>query len=518
MNARIVGVDLALSTAHKAVILDGEETIGSLTVPMDREGFDRLIERATRGAEGPCEFVLEPTGNVWLVVGALLAHRGFLVRLVKGQKVASVRQFYSKHCKTDLTDAAAMARVPMLDPQNGAFPLQLPGIEVLNLKRLVRQRDRLVKETTRRKLFIESMWVIANPLLGQALGRDKFTTAKKAFLRRFLDPAKVKRLGKSRLAVFFTTRSRGSIRVEAVEAIYEACVKTADLYEPLRTSGQLPLDYEQLQEELNLELDFLDGFEAGTAKLEKRIEELYQAIDPDRTLTKLPGVGDRLAPLIEAHVGDVSRFRNIRAFASFCGVAPRRRQTGKSLGAKGLPITKAGQVLLRKALYLAARLAIRSDPEFAAAYTRLKARGLHENKALMVLAHKQARRIYAILNRRANGIGAGDVPYQFRTPGGRPLDQTQARTYVREHFPSKRQRLENARRDSAREGIAPGEVEDTGRRPVVSGQPEGSTIRDAPPDPVPANVLVQRVMDRLEAKARKGRVGGVSVENQVGKC
>ena len=65
-----------------------------------------------------------------------------------------------------------------------------------------------------------------------------------------------------------------------------------------------------------------------------------------------------------------------------------------------MPITKAGQRLLKKYFYLAADVARQWDAEFAAYYARRYARGDHHNHIMIALARKMALRVYALLKRR----------------------------------------------------------------------------------------------------------------------
>jgi len=92
---------------------------------------------------------------------------------------------------------------------------------------------------------------------------------------------------------------------------------------------------------------------AEHAKLElKRVEvELGQrtaSSDAVRRLKTIPAVGDRVAAVIYATVGDVTRFRNASHLASYAGLVPSVHQSGQSQSYGG--ITKEGASGLRKVL------------------------------------------------------------------------------------------------------------------------------------------------------------------------
>jgi transposase len=73
--------------------------------------------------------------------------------------------------------------------------------------------------------------------------------------------------------------------------------------------------------------------------------------DAARVVARLPGAVEercdaRLRPTLEAalaELGDPSRFRNAAALASYVGLVPRLRQSGKRAfsGARGLPLGNA---------------------------------------------------------------------------------------------------------------------------------------------------------------------------------
>src|SRR4030095_2802632 len=165
----------------------------------------------------------------------------------------------------------------------------------------------------------------------------------------------VMKLGLPRLGKFWHRASRGKADPRLAERVFKACQTTVELYSEQRRTGQLPFDYVAVAEELQAELDRIDRCEQEVAQLDDRITESYHRIDPDRVLETIPGIAKVIAPAIEAFVGDVERFLNSRCFVSNCGLCPRKKQSG--LSDQPMPITKAGQRLLKKYFYLAAETA-----------------------------------------------------------------------------------------------------------------------------------------------------------------
>jgi uncharacterized protein YcaQ len=82
----------------------------------------------------------------------------------------------------------------------------LPQKEQAPLDHLVRQRDRLVDSHRRRLQRLQDLGEAINPGLTQAAGSFLKTEAGRAFLRQYLDPQTVGRLGQQRLADFLQPR------------------------------------------------------------------------------------------------------------------------------------------------------------------------------------------------------------------------------------------------------------------------------------------------------------------------
>jgi len=149
---------------------------------------------------------------------------------------------------------------------------------------------------------------------------------------------------------------------------------------------------ESLLEMRQMERNRLDGadptvrpsIEAVLATLDAEIAATQQRIrehidhDPDLRqrrdlLDTIPGLGDATIPVLLAALGDVHRFENARSVAAFAGLSPKEHQSGKWKGHTRL--SKTGDALLRKALYMPAIVAWRHNPLIRAFCERLKAQG-----------------------------------------------------------------------------------------------------------------------------------------------
>jgi transposase len=116
-------------------------------------------------------------------------------------------------------------------------------------------------------------------------------------------------------------------------------------------------------------IDVLDGLIA-----EQESELTRQAAGDARArwLQTIPGVGAYSALVILAEIGDVARFADKKALASYAGLVPRVRESAGKRSYGG--IGHAGSETLRWILLQVAQVAVRHEPAVRVWYARLRRR------------------------------------------------------------------------------------------------------------------------------------------------
>jgi transposase len=438
MAKRIVGIDLAVAGLHRAAVYDsGRMSFVGKSFAFNRsyEGFMMLVDKAASGFRGELWFVMEPTSGAWKALSAFLIAKGYTVYLVKPQKVYDLRKFLRKHTKSDRIDAQTMAKLPIVDPQ-GIYPLTLPKPDVVALNRYCRQRERIMRSICGRKTRIQAYFTAVNPLLMECFGEHKYTHCCRAFLRCYADPFKVVKLSVEQLAGFLTRHAWGTPEPKLAEKIYNASQSAVSIFKSAKAKGMLPFEPEQFQDEINIELDLMEYEEKKIMYLDKKIQALYQRLDPQQVLQSIPGIGPVHAPSILSVTGNPARFTNLRAYKAFCGLVPRKKQSATQ-DIKGLRITKSSQRMLKKSYCLAAETARRYDPEAACMYHRLRARGRHHNQAICAVASNLAGRTYSVMKRNRLGTDT-QIPvtrkYIIHDFAGKDIDLKQGRALVVERY------------------------------------------------------------------------------------
>jgi hypothetical protein len=102
-------------------------------------------------------------------------------------------------------------------------------------------------------------------------------------------------------------------------------------------------------------------------------------------------------PLLIGVLGYARRFRNEDHIRGFCGMFPTRSSSG-GIEKPGQRLTKSGSDRVKRALYIAADVARKIDPDLAAVYWRLMVnKGHHHKQAICAVATRLVNRIYRVL-------------------------------------------------------------------------------------------------------------------------
>ncbi len=210
--ALIVGIDLGRKSAHDVIVLRREsaQQLGrAFRFDSTPSGIETLFRRiaAVHQAEEAIAFVIDSPGKAWIPIAAVLKNRGYPVYRPSSYRVRRMRQAGDRKNKSNRIDALALARCLLTYPQD-TQEVFLPQKVQAQLDQLVRQRDRIVDSLRRRKQRIQDLCEAINPGLTKAAGGFLLTEAGRAFLRAYLDPRAVVRLGKKRLSTFLDTRYR----------------------------------------------------------------------------------------------------------------------------------------------------------------------------------------------------------------------------------------------------------------------------------------------------------------------
>jgi len=405
-----LGIDVACRESHRAALADetGKVVWANRRFTTTSDQLEALWAAVRATGLAPVTVVMEPTRNAWVPLAAWLRARGASVRMVPPEQSADLRKYYNKHTKTDRLDCELLARLPLLHPEG---LLATPGLGPAEaLRRAVGHRQSLVARRTSGLQRLDALLELLGPswtaVLGTDLGKAALTV-----LERYADPHALQRLGRARLTRLLIRASRGAWREDKADGLLAAARET------LRLWPADAVDFAELAEDIGIEARLIGRLTDEVDALDDRIATHYQAADPTAIVASAPGVGPVLAPMILGRLGDAKRFRDLAAVRNYTGLVPKVSQSGTIDRHDGL--TKAGDHVLRYALFMAADHARKSDPTLAARYQRLRAAGKHHNSALCTLA--------AVLVTRIAACWRNDECYLLRDLDGNPITEAEGR-------------------------------------------------------------------------------------------
>jgi transposase len=107
-----LGIDLACRSPHHAACADeaGRLLWSGHRFRTGVGDLEALWERLPAEAE-EVMVVMEPTRNAWVPVAGWFRRQGAVVVLVPSEQSSDLRDYFSKHTKTDRLDAELLARL-----------------------------------------------------------------------------------------------------------------------------------------------------------------------------------------------------------------------------------------------------------------------------------------------------------------------------------------------------------------------------------------------------------------------
>jgi transposase len=423
---RTIGIDLALTAAHKAVVADAQGRFLTPVFPFHTTPADLecLLARARDGASTtPLQVVMEPTGMAWFPIAVFFARHEVPIFLVNSQEVADLRRYYQRHAKSDRIDTRVLVRLPVVNPEK-LHRLHLSSAATLACQRACKQLDRLDGEIVALKNRIEALDRFAWPGLEQQVFASPFAPPARWFRRHWYDPQKVRQAGVEHIQCDWEA---SGVDPDDDGAWVPRLERLANDVLALYGEDSLYLDFTELQAEVLRDQSLLEELEQRHHQLRMQVvRPLYRQIHPSRVLETLQGVGQDSAAVFASFVGEVERFSTVREFRGWSGLVPASAQSGGS-EAKGQHITQAGPDLVKKYAFLDAESARQWDPQIAAIYyTQMVERGKHHNQAVCVCATHLLDRVLAVLRT--------GQPYELRDVDGRAVSVAEARAIVLERY------------------------------------------------------------------------------------
>ena len=316
-----VGIDWADDHHDVAITDDSAKTLSQFQISHDHAGFASLHGQLAEFKQSPGQILIALETSRGLLVHELL-RSGYSVYAVNPRAVNRYKDRYVlSRAKSDALDALALAHLLRTDRQR--FKALRPFPEDYRLlDRLCQDLRKLVEEKSRVSNQITSVLKEFYPKALELVSLDSHIGI--AFLKAFPDPEALRACHKKTFMAFFKKHhySRPQ-KVEELWTLIQAPALQPDVV--VLKAGRFRL--------LAL-LDQLGPLRDHLACYEKEVKAILDKLPEAKSISSLPGVGDRLTPELTAALGpkesdSQSRFQCAEEIMRLSGCAPVTRQSGR---------------------------------------------------------------------------------------------------------------------------------------------------------------------------------------------
>jgi transposase len=283
--------------------------------------------------------------------------------------------------KTDYKDPKVIADIIEL---GHALTVVVPEGVAAELRRLTHARERSMQ---RRIALLSQLHDLAYLLFPEFLQvmKDIKTRSAQYLLRNYPTPQSIAENGLEKLTNALKKVSRGKLGKERAEALYGAANVSVGIIEGQRS---IILEAREILSHIEASEQFMD-------KIEKEMSHNLKQIPYSRFILSLKGMGEVTAAGLIGEVGDFRKFTTIAQIEKLAGLDLFEISSGKHRGARR--ISKRGRSLIRKLLFFASINVVRKGGVLHEVYQRMLEKGKPKLKALIAIARKLLRIIFALV-------------------------------------------------------------------------------------------------------------------------
>ena len=286
-------------------------------------------------------------------------------------------KLFGGDAKTDERDATVIAKTAFGIP-DALLPVAHPDPAIAAARSITAQRDFLICENTRNKNRLRSILLESCPEF-EAL----VDLSDAAELRLMAAPGSP------------WSMADASGRKTAALARGANCDKVSELIESVGSSTKP--DAAAIAAEGWAVRLLARRIAENAAEIEADDDAIAALLERDETcrcLLTIPGVGPKTASELAISI-NIDDFPSHDRLASYCGLAPRNRQSGTSISS--VSASRQGNKRLKNLLIFSCNCLARTNGRWGEYYARCRARDMPHGKALKAVARKRLKVIYTVM-------------------------------------------------------------------------------------------------------------------------
>lgn len=395
-----VGIDVSKGKSTVAILsIEGEVIEMPFGINHDVEDLEKLDKKLQKFSKEDLKIVLEQTGTYHLPILTYLLDKGYCVIAENALKIKKYLDRSLRKAKTDKKDSLKLAEYTC----DNWYKLKANFIEeekYKELKFLSRQYFSLNSMKVQQKVDFSDLTDMLFPGYYQLLEECNFIVGLKIF-EKFSDPEIIK---KKKLETFLNDVEKIAQKIGQKRAGRNLAIK---VYELAKKSVPSCPSNSSTQLILNKRVVALINLIETTNEIIAKMNEIAKSMDEYKEVRNMKGVGDRLAPLLIAEIGDIRRFKNAGSLIAYAGIDAPPYQSGK-YEATNRHISKRGNKYLRKTgfeVMQSIKSFCRVDCEVYNYIVKKEAEGKCKKSAKIAGLNKFLRQYYGILKKKYIELG-----------------------------------------------------------------------------------------------------------------
>lgn len=369
----VIGLDVGKFSHWACHVTRQGEVLRSKPVANTEHDLDDLFAQVDAGTL----VVVDQVRNIGSLAISRARLAGLPVAYLPGIAAHGAAKLFAGDAKTDERDAAVIAKTALGIPDS-LLPAPKHDERLEAARSMAAQRSHMVTCSTRDKNRLRSILLESCPAF-EALA-DLTDPHWLKMMESLGGPWGIVDAGKATVGA--VTRGANRARIDAAIAAAATSTRPSE-YQVMAENPQVKMLARRIRESAE-----------EAARLDVEITALLAEDDTYACLLSIPGIGPRTASELVISI-DINDFPDHDHLASYCGIAPRNRRSGKSISS--VSSSRQGNKRLKNLLIFSCNSLSRSKGRFGDYYRSCRDRGMCHGEALKAVARKRLKVIYAIM-------------------------------------------------------------------------------------------------------------------------
>ena len=369
----VLGIDVGKSSHWACLVMREGEVALNRRVRNSEGDLDGLFSQVA------CDtiVVVDQCRNIGLLAISRARLAGLGVAYLPGLAAHQAARLFAGDAKTDERDALVIAKTALGIP-DALLPVPEPDEALEAARSLAAQRSHMVTCATRDKNRLRSILLESCPAFEAPadLGDRHWLN----MLEKLGGPWGCIDAGKPAFGA--VTKGANRTRMDAAWNAAMASTRPSKR----RVDAENP-QVRMLARRIREALEEAD-------RIDREITALLAGDGTYECLVTIPGIGPRTASELVIGI-NIEDFPDHDHLASYCGIAPRNRQSGTSISS--VSASRQGNRRLKNLLIFSCNSLVRSENRFGEYYRACRGRGMCHGEALKAVARKRLKVIYAIM-------------------------------------------------------------------------------------------------------------------------